>query len=577
MKKENLKKLINVASGRLKADIVIKNCKIIDVFSHDIINGDIAICDDQIAGIGDYDGNEIIDAHGLYASPGFIESHIHIESSYLSPSELGRLLVPHGTTTIIADPHEIVNVCGITGLDYMMESAKGTALDIKFVLPSCVPATPFEHAGAILDSEKMKEPIKRENIIGLGEFMNFIGVINADDEVLNKLIVAKNEGKIIDGHSPQVYGKDLNAYSAARILADHECADVKEMQDRIQRGMYILLRQGSACHDLRPLLKGVNEKNSRRCLLCSDDRQPKTIFEEGHIDGHLKICVEEGLDAITAIQMATLNASECFRLYDRGAIAPGYRADIVLFEDLKNFKIKNVFIKGELVAQNEKYLKETKYYDISSVKGSVKVKDFSLDKLKIKLKSNKINVIELSKGSVVTKKVIETADIDENGEFIRNQNKDIVKMVVVERHNNTGNVASAFIKGYGIKSGAVALSISHDSHNIIAVGVNDEEIYFAVKSLIKQEGGIVLTKNNKIIESMPMPIAGLMSDKNGEWVNEKLQSIHEKAHEHLGISGDVEPVMTLCFMSLPVIPELKLTDMGLFDVKNSKFINIEAE
>lgn len=577
MEKERLKKLINVASGRIQADLVIKNCKIVNVFSGKITDGDIAICDDQIAGIGEYSGKETIDANGLYASPGFIESHIHIESSYLSPAELGRLLVPHGTTTIIADPHEIANVCGIKGLDYMMESAKGTNLDIKFVLPSCVPATPFENSGAIIDAKEMKEPIKRENIIGLGEFMNFPGVINADDEVIEKLLVAKNENKIIDGHSPNIFGKDLNAYTSARILADHECSNIQEMNDRLERGMYILLRQGSACHDLRKLLKGVTKENSRRCLLCSDDRQPKTIFEEGHIDNHLKICVEEGIEQITAIQMATLNAAECFRMYDRGAIAPGYRADIVLLEDLNNFKVEKVFIAGQLVAQNGIYLKETKYNDISSVKGSIKVKDFSIDKLKLNLKSSKVNVIELIKGSVVTKKSIEIVDVDENGEFIRNVSKDIVKMAVIERHKNTGNVACALIKGYGIKNGAVALSIAHDSHNIIAVGVNDEEISFAVETLIKQEGGIVLVKDKNILESMPMPIAGIMSNESGEWVDKKLTSIHEKAHNELGISGNVEPVMTLCFMSLAVIPEIKLTDMGLFDVENFKFINIEAE
>ena len=332
MKKEELKKLIDTAAGRIPADLVIKNCKVINVFSGKIVEGDIAVSGGQIAGIGNYEGKEVVDAKGRYAAPGFIDSHIHIESSYVSPEEIGRLLVPHGGTTIIADPHEIVNVCGITGLDYMMEAAKGTALDIQYVLPSCVPATPFEHAGAVIGAPEMEEPIKRDGILGLGEFMNFPGVIGADDSVLDKLMVAKEEGKIIDGHGPGIVGNDLNAYAAARILADHECSTVEEMEDRLERGMYILLRQGSACHNLRPLLKGVTPENSRRCLLCSDDRQPKTILHEGHLDNHLRICVEEGLDAVTAIRMATLNAAECFGLKDRGAIAPGYRADIVLLD-----------------------------------------------------------------------------------------------------------------------------------------------------------------------------------------------------------------------------------------------------
>lgn len=577
MQKEELKKLIDTAAGRIPADVVIKNCKVVNVFSGKIVEGDIALCGDQIAGIGQYEGEKVIDAQGRYAAPGFIDSHIHIESSYVSPEEIGRLLVPHGGTTIIADPHEIVNVCGIPGLDYMMEAAKGTALDVKYVLPSCVPATPFEHAGAVINAPEMEEPIKREGILGLGEFMNFVGVIGADESVLDKLLVAKREGKIIDGHGPGITGKDMNAYAAARILADHECSTVEEMEERLACGMYILLRQGSACHNLRPLLKGVTPENSRRCLLCSDDRQPKTILHEGHLDNHLKICVEEGLDAVTAIRMATLNAAECFGLHDRGAIAPGYRADIVLLDDLKDFHVDKVWIAGELTAENGTYLKEIKPYDISSVKGSVVVKDFSAEKFKMHLKSDLVNVIEILPGGVVTKKTTAQIQLDENGEFVRDPKVDIVKTAVVERHQGTGNVACGFLKGYGIKEGAVALSIAHDSHNIIVVGVSDEEMEFAVKSLIEQEGGIVLVKDGKVIENMPMPIAGLMSDQSGEWVDEKLTAIHEKAFGELGILEGVEPVMTLCFMSLAVIPEIKLTDMGLFDVTTFSFIPVEAQ
>lgn len=576
MKKEELKKLIDTAAGRIPADVVIKNCKVVNVFSGKIVEGDIAISGDQIAGIGNYEGKEVVDAEGRYAAPGFIDSHIHIESSYVCPEEIGRLLVPHGGTTIIADPHEIVNVCGIRGLDYMMEAAKGTKLDIKYMLPSCVPATPFEHTGAVINAPEMEEPIKREGILGLGEFMNFPGVIGADDSVLDKLMTAKEEGKIIDGHGPAITGKELNAYAAARILADHECSTVEEMEDRLERGMYILLRQGSACHNLRTLLKGVTSENSRRCLLCSDDRQPKTILHEGHLDNHLRICVEEGLDAVSAIRMATLNAAECFRLYDRGAIAPGYRADIVLLDDLKDFHVNRVWVNGELTAEEGKYLPEIQFHDISSVKGSVIVKDFSKDKFKMHLKSGHVNAIGILPGGVVTKKETVDIQLDENGEFIRDPEVDLVKVAVVERHQGTGNVACGFLKGYGIKEGAVALSVAHDSHNIIVVGVSDEEMEFAVNCLIEQEGGIVLVKDGKVIESMPMPIAGLMTDKSGEWVEQKLIDIHEKAYSELGISGDVEPVMTLCFMSLAVIPEIKLTDMGLFDVMSFSFIPVEA-
>lgn len=574
MTKDKLKKLIKVAKGEVKADVVIKNCKVIDVFQGKIIEGDIAISDDQIAGVGKYDGHTVIDGEGKYASPGFIDSHIHIESSYVSPEELGRLLLPHGGTTIIADPHEIVNVCGIKGLDYMMRAARNTAMDIKFMLPSCVPATPFEHSGAVVDATSMKEPIKRDDILGLGEFMNFVGVINTDDDVLDKLLLAMSEHKLIDGHSPGLSGYGLNAYSCARIQGDHECATVDDMNERLSLGMYVLLRQGSACHDLRTLLKGVTEKNSRRCLLCSDDRQPKTILELGHLDNHLKICVEEGLDPITAIQMATLNASECFRLYDRGAIAPGYTANIVLLDDLKDFHVNKVWMHGNLVAEDGKYLLPITKESIAPVTSSVHIKDFSQKKFLMHLKSNKVNVIEIMPGGVVTKKSIATIDVDNNGEFVFDPEKDIVKVAVVERHKLTGNVACGFLKGYGIKRGAVALSVAHDSHNIIVAGVSDDEMEIAVKELEKQKGGIVLVVNGKVIESMPMPIAGLMSDQSGEWVDKKLTSIHEKAYSELGISRNVEPVMTLCFMSLAVIPEIKLTDMGLFDVREFRFIDI---
>ena len=575
MKKEELKKLILTASGARKADTVIKNCKVVNVFSGKIIEGDIALCGDQIAGVGEYEGEVEIDAEGRYAAPGFIDSHIHIESSYLSPEELGMLLVPHGGTTIIADPHEIVNVLGIPGLDYMMKAAENTKLDIKYMLPSCVPATPFEHAGAVIDAEDMEDPILRDNILGLGEFMNFPGVVNADDATLDKLMVAKDAGKLIDGHSPGITGKALNAYCAARIRADHECDTIQDFEERLDNGMYVMLRQGSACKNLKSLLPAVTPENSRRVIFCSDDRQPKTILEEGHLDNHLRLCVEEGVDPITAIRMATLNAAECFGLDDRGAIAPGYRADIVLLDDLKDFKAEKVWVTGELTADQGKYLPEVIKEDITPVMSSVHLKDFSAEKFKMNLKGNRVHTIEIQPGGVVTKKSVDEIQV-KDGEFVFDPGQDIVKVAVVERHQLTGNVACGFLKGYGIKEGAVALSVAHDSHNIIVVGVSDEEMAFAAEALKEQSGGVVLVKDGKVIESMPMPIAGLMSDQSAEWVDAKLTALHEKAYEVLGVNDDVEPVMTLCFMSLAVIPELKLTDEGLFDVTKFAFIDVEC-
>ena len=577
MTKQELKHLIDVAAGREPADLVIKNCMVVNVFTGRIVPGDIAVCGDRIAGIGSYEGRQTVDARGKYAAPGFIDSHIHIESCYVTPEEISRLLVPHGAATIIADPHEIVNVCGIPGLDYMMEAAKDAALDIKYMLPSCVPSTSFEHAGAIVDAAQMEEPIRRDNILGLGEFMDYPGVISASDSVLEKLLVAKKAGKLIDGHAPSVAGLELNAYAAAGIQGDHECSTVEEMNDRLERGMYVLMRQGSACHNLRTLVKGVTPENSRRCLLCSDDRQPKTIFSEGHMDNHLRICVEEGLDPVTAIRMATLNAAECFRLHDRGALAPGYRADIVLLDDLKDFRVRKVWLGGTLCAEDGRYLPQVHRHDAAAVRGSIRLKDFSAEKFKMHLTSNKVNVIGILPGGVVTKKDTAEIRLDADGEFVWQPEQDIVKVAVLERHHYTGNVACGFLKGYGIQAGAVALSVAHDSHNIIVCGVSDQEMESAVLALEKQQGGIVLVKDGQVIASMPLPIAGLMSDQSGEWVEQKLTEIHEKAFSQLGIQTGVEPVMTLCFMSLPVIPEMKLTDMGLFDVTKFHFIPVEAQ
>ena len=576
--KDKLKRIIDAAAGRIPADIVIKNSRIIDVYNCSIIdNKDIAIIDGVIAGIGEYDGKEIVDANGAYASPGFIDGHIHIESSYVTPEEMGRLVTPHGTTTIIADPHEIVNVAGLDGMKYMIDAAEHTKLDIKYMLPSCVPATPFEHSGAVINADDMKKIIDNEHILGLGEFMNFVGVAAGDDMVLDKLVTAKNAGKLIDGHSPGLSGKDLNAYIAAGIHDDHECETVEDALNRVAGGMYVMLREGSACHNLRTLLKAVTNDNDRRFILCSDDRQPKTILELGHLDNHLSICVEEGIDALHAIRMASLNAAECFGLNDRGAIAPGLRADIVLIKDLKSFESTQVYIAGEKFAEDGKYLFDVERTDMSSMTGSFKVKNFSADRLKLNLSSNKVKVIDIMPGGVVTGSGMAEITLDDNGDFVYDSGQDIVKIAVVERHHGTGDVGVGLLRGYGIKHGAIAVSIAHDSHNIITVGTNDSDIELAVNELIRQQGGIILVRDGRVIDSMPFIVGGIMTDKSGEWVNEHLSHIHESAFRELGISGDVEPVMTLCFMSLPVIPSLKLTDMGLFDVDKFEFTSVEAD
>ena len=577
MKREDLKKLIDVAAGREVADLVIKNCRIVDVGSGEIRQGDIAIVQGLIAGTGDYEGREVLDARGLYAIPGMIDAHIHIESAFVTPEEISRLLVPFGTTTIIADPHEIANVAGLTGLAYMLDAAEKAALHIEYVVPSCVPATPFENAGAILEAEDLEAPLADERILGLGEFMNFPGIIHADPAVLDKIMAAKKANKLIDGHSPGISGKELCAYASAGILADHECSTREEMQERLANGMYILMRQGSACHNLEDLLPMVTERNARRCLLCSDDRQPKTILEEGHLDDHLRKCVKHGIHPVTAVQMASLNAAEAFGLKDRGGLFPGKRADIALVNNLGEFKAKHVFIDGVEVARDGRYLPQVERADISPVRSSVHVKDFSIDKLKLKLKSPKVHVIDILPGGVVTGKGLAQVQLDDQGDFVYDPQVDIVKLAVIERHKNTGNVAVALLRGYGIKKGALALSIAHDSHNIICSGTNDEDMAFAVEELIKQEGGVILVRDQEVLARLPLPVAGIMSDQSGEWVNEKLTQLHQMAIQELGVSEEVEPIMTLCFMSLPVIPALKLTDLGLFDVSIFDFIPLEAD
>jgi adenine deaminase len=588
MEKTELHKLIDTAAGRRSADLLIKNAHIADVFSGGFFRGDVAVSGEFIAGIvpgeeaggkpyGGYEALTVIDAAGAFLLPGFIDSHIHVESSYLCPEELGRLLVPWGTSTIISDPHEIVNNAGLRGLAYMLEAAKQTALDIKFMFPSCVPATPFDHSGTRIEAADMAKSLEDEGILGLGEFMDFPSLIDGKDSVLDKVLLAKSTGKLIDGHAPLVTGRDLNAYMAAGIHTDHECTTVEEMQEKIRAGIYVMLRQGSACDDLAVLVKGVTDENSRRCLLCSDDLQPRTIRERGHINALLKSCVEAGLPPMTAIRMVTLNAAECFRLHDRGAIAPGLRGDMVLVKDLKNFYAEKVFIAGKLVAENKRYLPATVHHDDSAVRGTFHVRDFSKERLRISLKSDTVYVIDVSAGSLITGKGRATIKRDSDGCFVYESGVDIAKIAVVERHHATGNVGLALLRGFGIKRGAIAISISHDSHNIITAGASDDDIAFAVEELLRQNGGMAVVRDGKLLAGMSLPLGGIMSDQNGEWVEEKLSAIYECAHRDLGIKDEIDPISIFVFMSLAVIPELKLTDMGLFDFASQKIIPLEAD
>ena len=578
MDKGTLKNIIDVAAGRKSADLCIENCKIVDVFNKEVFEGSVLIKDGCVAGFGGEGFPKALstfDAKGKYLAPGFIDSHVHIESSHCSPAEFSRLVVPCGTTTVIADPHEICNVCGVSGLDYMLKASENVPLSVFLQFPSCVPATPFENAGAILTAKEVATRIDNERVLGLGELMDYVGTAAADDGILDKLMVAKKAGKVVDGHSPAIVGSTLDAYSASGVMTDHECATGEELRERLRRGIYVLLRQGTSCHDVLNLLKGVDEKNYNRCLFCTDDRQAVSILTEGHIDNNIRIAIGDGLDPITAITMATINAATCYNLRDRGAVAPGYRADLVLIDSLENFQIQEVFIKGEHVASKKNYLVKVESIVPENVRGMVNVKNFSEKRLEYKPKSSTVKTIEIIPGSVVTKIGQAKIDFDEEGRWVRNSD-DVVKVAVVERHHGTGNVGVALLQGYGLKGGAIATSVAHDSHNIIVAGDNDHDMAVAVSSLVQLGGGMVVVKDGQVVDSFGHEIAGLMTNFSAEEVAKRLEELHEIALNTLHINSNVDPFMTLCFMSLPVIPAIKLTDMGLFDVTQFKFINPEV-
>lgn len=578
MDKKALKRLIDVAAGREPADLVLKNANVIDVYQAEMISGDLAIVDGKIAGInGEYQGKETIDLKGKIVAPGFIDPHIHVESSYVTPEEFSRLLVPHGTTTVLADPHEIVNVLGLSGLDYMIEAAKETALDIRYMMPSCVPATNMENAGAVIEAADMISSFEKKQVDGLAEFMNFPGVIHAQDEVLDKLLAAKERGLRIDGHSPMVFNEELNAYAAAGIANDHECSTVEELKDRIARGMYVFLREGSVTQNLRTLLNGVTDNNYQRCVLSADDLQAKTILEKGHLDNSIRICIEEGVSPLRAIQMATINAAQCCQLTDRGAIAPGLRADLVIFSDLAQPEIEATYIKGELVAEKGTYLPTVKRISTEKVQSSVHIDKFQMEQLKLNLTSDKARAIEVIPQEALTNEAIVSVKRDDQGQFVFDPKQDVTKIAVIERHHNTGNAFVGLLKGYGVKKGAIGLSIAHDSHNLIVTGTNDEDMAAAVQALKEQEGGVVLIESGKIIGNMALPIAGLMSDLTGEEVAQQEAEINRLAHEVLGVSNNVDPIMTLGFMSLAVIPNLKITDIGLVDVTKFEIVPVSVE
>lgn len=569
--KAELQRRIDVAVGRKRAELVFKNARVVNVFSHEIVECSLAVDHGIVIGAGAYEGEEEIDAEGSFLLPGLIDAHVHIESSLTSPAQFAQAVLPRGTTAVIADPHEIANVCGKTGIEYMLEASRDLPLSIYFMLPSCVPSTSFENAGAVLNAAELAEFFGRERVLGLGEVMDYPSLLSGDDGVMDKLLLAASDGHLIDGHSPMVLGKELNAYAAAGVGSDHESSTLEEMRERLRVGMYCLIRQGSAARNLPDLIHGVNESNARRCLFCTDDRHPEDILREGHIDNHLRMAVKAGVDPVTAVQMATINTAEAYRLRWRGALSPGYRADIVMVQDLKNFQVEEVYSAGKRVVSGGKAEFRISETDISGVGDTVHVKNFSVEQLGLQLEGDMARIIRVRPESLITEEVVRKVHVNERGEFCFHPQLDVVKLAVIERHHATGNIGLGLVENYKLKRGAVALTIAHDSHNIIIAGADDGDMYTAVQELIRVGGGITMVLNSRVLDTLELPIAGLMSDKSAEHVSEKLSGMQKIAFETLGINHELDPFMTLSFLALPVIPELKLTDMGLFDVRTFSF------
>ncbi len=572
MDKEDLTRMLSISRGDEKAPLVLKNANIVNVFSHEIIKGDVAIYKDKIVGIGDYEGVEEVNLEEKFLAPGFVDSHVHIESSMTTPSQFAKVIVPRGTTTIIADPHEIANVKGNNGINFILEDSEDLPLDVYVMLPSCVPATPFENSGAVLKAEDLKEFIDHERVLGLGELMNYPGVVAGDEEILDKILLAEN--KIIDGHGPIIENKELNTYVLAGVKTEHESSTLEELRNRIRLGMYILIREGSAARNLTTLVKGLTKENIRRCLFCTDDKHPEDILKDGHIDHNMRLAIKEGIDPIDAIKIGTLNAAECYGLKRKGAIAPGYYADLVVIDNLEDFNILQVFKDGKLVGKNLKPLFNTTEVDTSKVKNSVNIKKIEKEDLAINLNSNKARIIKLQSHSLVTEMVERNVNI-KNGEF-QYSNEDILKVAVVERHKATGNIGLGLVEGFKLKGGAIGSTIAHDSHNLIVIGDNDEDILLAINELEKIGGGITVVSKGEVLKSLPLEIGGIMSQQSVEKVSYKLKDMLKLSYEKLNVSKGLDPFMTLSFIALPVIPDIKITDLGLFHVPSFKFIDISV-
>lgn len=556
-------RIIAVAAGREKADLVLKNAKYLNVFSNEFLCGDIAVANGLIAGVGKYDGKTEIDVSGKLVLPGFIDAHIHLESSMVTPAEFAKAVVAHGTTTVITDPHEITNVMGIDGVEYMIQASQNLPIDVHFMMPSCVPATEIDESGAELDCKDIDLYLDNKKVLGLAEMMNYVGVINGDKNVLSKIVTSQAHHKKIDGHAPELSGNDLNAYIAAGVYSDHECSTFENALEKLRKGQFIMIREGTAAHNLKALMPLLTQQYYSRCMFATDDKHPSDLLYGGHIDYIVKHALKNGADPIVALKTATHHAARYFLLNNKGAIASGYLADIVVVDNLEDFNVETVFKCGKLVFDGE-----VKDFSAPTVDEKLAEKCFDTFHLDSVTPSSfkvdgKLGLIGLVGGELLTRNLGTADKID-----VEN---DILKIACIERHKGTNHIGVGYVKGYSLKSGAVATSVAHDSHNIITVGCNDDDIAVAVNAIKDSKGGIAVVENGKIKALLELPIAGLMSDEPLTTVNEKLENAKSSAYE-LGADKSIDPFMTLSFLSLPVIPSLRITTKGVFDAENWKML-----
>ncbi len=565
--------LIQSARGEIPVDLLLKNGRVINVFTGEIEETSIAISQSRIVGLGDYDAKKVTDLNGSYVAPGFIDAHVHIESALVPPYEFARAVVPHGVTTVVVDPHEIANVLGKEGIRYMLDASKYTPFSVYVMASSCVPATHLETSGATLRWSDLIEFKSDPWVLGLAEVMNYPGVIHGDQEVLDKLRAFSD--RRMDGHCPGLGGRDLAAYVAAGIASDHECTTVDEANEKLRRGMYVMIREASNAHNLLTLLPIIKERTSRRVLFCTDDRLPDDLTDRGSIDYIVRTAIQHGLDPVTAITIATLNAAEYFGLNDRGALAPGKRADIVVFNNFQELKIERVYFGGKRVVYRGKLDVDEHERSRPPIRNTMNV-DWSKVDLRIRAEPNAttVRLIGLVPGQIVTREELDRALI-QDGNVVADPSRDILKMAVIERHHATGNVGLGFVRGFKLKSGAIGSSVGHDSHNILVVGANDDDMLSAARAIAAMQGGFVAVDKGQVLGRVPLPIAGLMSDQPIERVRAELDHLNA-ATRKLGCDLDT-PFMALSFLALPVIPDLKLTDKGLVDVRKFDFVDVMAD